>query len=284
MKKILSALLTVLVFSSLMAGAYAVKDSRHYDFILSGNGEGAVSAEKDSIVTVTLKLKCVDSAEDTELSAFQTEICYEDDVLEYVGSKMLLPKGVEAVDICTDEFGRRVRVSYALPGEPQYFQQKTDVMELSFKVLKEIGSTKLTQENFLVSNEDGSDVYESFAEEFSIVTERFIIPQYSVVFEAMNGETYEELLLTEGEVVNEPETIPVRDGYEFSGWYTDETFTQLYDFTRPVENSMTLYAKWEKLEKPVSPWLLYAAAAPLVIGLIVFIVLRKRDKDKEKNY
>lgn len=284
MKKIISALLTILVFISLMAGAYAVDASRHYDFILSCNGDDTVSAEEGSVVTVTLRLRCIDTAASTELSAFQTEICYDDEVLEYVGSDMLLPKGVEAVDISTDGFGRRIRVSYALPGQPELFSQQTDVMNLNFKVLKEIGRSSLTQENFLVSNEDGSDIYESTAEEFIIVTEHFIIPECSVVFESMNGEPYQEFLIIEGGTVSEPETIPVREGYEFSGWYTDNTFTKLYDFTQPVVNSMTLYAKWEKLDKPMSPWVMYAAAAPLVIGLIVFIVLRKRDKDKEKNY
>lgn len=280
MKRILSALLTLLAILSLMTGAYAADDERHFDFILSCGGESGVSAEKDEIVTITLILKCIDTAEDTELRAFQTELCYDDEVLQYVGSTPKLPEGVQAVDICTDEFGRRVRVSYALPGQPKLFHQKTDVMSFDFKVLKEVGNTRLTQENFLVSNEDGTDVYESSAEDFVVVTEAFIIPQCSVVFESMNGESYEEVLVPEGASVSEPETIPVREGYTFSGWYTDEAYTQRYDFTQPVESSMTLYAKWEKLEKPISPWILYAAAAPFVIGLIVFLILRKRDKDK----
>lgn len=281
MKKTISALLAILAVLSLMTGAYAAdEESRHYDFILSCDGEGSVSAEKDEIVTVTLRLQCIDTAEDTELSAFQTELCYDDEILEYVGNSAKLNEGVQAVDICTDEFGRRIRVSYALPGQPKVFQQKTDVMSFDFKVLKEVGSTRLTQENFLVSNEDGSDIYESSAEDFIVMTEPYIIPQCSVVFESLNGETYQEVLVMEGASVSEPESIPVRDGYVFSGWYTDEAYTQRYDFTQPVENSMTLYAKWEKLEKPISPWLLYAAAAPFVIGLIVFLILRKRDKEK----
>ena len=283
MKKILSVLLTVLAVFSLLTGAYAADDSRRYDFTLSCDGESSVTAEKDSIVTVTLGLERTDSTAPAEISAFQTELCYDDEVLEYVGCSSRLPGGMEAVDICTDEFGRRLRVSYALGGPSELFGQKTELMSFDFKVLKEVGNTRLTQEYFLVSSEDGTDTYVSTAEDFLVVTERFFIPEYSVVFEALNGQTYDEVLIIKGETVSEPETIPIREGYEFSGWYTDNnTFTERYDFSRPVEGSMTLYAKWNELEKPFNTWVLYAASVPLLIGLIVFIILRKRDKEKQE--
>ena len=38
---------------------------------------------------------------------------------------------------------------------------------------------------------------------------------------------------------------PTRSGYVFAGWYTDEVCTAAYDFTQPVTDSVTLYAKWE---------------------------------------
>lgn len=38
---------------------------------------------------------------------------------------------------------------------------------------------------------------------------------------------------------------PTRSGYVFAGWYTNEACTAAYDFTQPVTNSVTLYAKWE---------------------------------------
>lgn len=34
-------------------------------------------------------------------------------------------------------------------------------------------------------------------------------------------------------------------GYTLVGWYTDEACTAAYDFTQPVMDSVTLYAKWE---------------------------------------
>lgn len=42
----------------------------------------------------------------------------------------------------------------------------------------------------------------------------------------------------------EPPAAPVKDGYVFKGWYTDEVCTKVYDFDQIVTESITLYAKW----------------------------------------
>ena len=39
---------------------------------------------------------------------------------------------------------------------------------------------------------------------------------------------------------------PMRKGYTFAGWYTDEACTEAYDFSVAVTADMTLYAKWIK--------------------------------------
>lgn len=41
-------------------------------------------------------------------------------------------------------------------------------------------------------------------------------------------------------------------GYTLVGWYTDEACTAAYDFTKPVTDNITLYAKWE-----AAPWYYY---------------------------
>ena len=43
---------------------------------------------------------------------------------------------------------------------------------------------------------------------------------------------------------------PVKEGYEFTGWYTDRDRTQRWDMSNgKVTESMTLYAGWKKAEK-----------------------------------
>ena len=58
--------------------------------------------------------------------------------------------------------------------------------------------------------------------------------------------------------VTKPED-PVREGYVFGGWYTDEACTEAFDFENAVvTEDLTLYAKWTKIddgeeEKPEDP-------------------------------
>lgn len=42
------------------------------------------------------------------------------------------------------------------------------------------------------------------------------------------------------------------EGYTFDGWYTDDTYTTEFDFTKPIKSNTTVYAKWEK-NAPVLP-------------------------------
>lgn len=54
---------------------------------------------------------------------------------------------------------------------------------------------------------------------------------------------------------NEPATDPgelTAEGYTFDGWYTDETYTKEFDFTKPITSDTKVYAKWEK-NAPVLP-------------------------------
>ena len=46
-----------------------------------------------------------------------------------------------------------------------------------------------------------------------------------------------------GQRVTVPET-PVKEGYDFGGWFTDSACTERYDFNNGVTGHTTLYAKW----------------------------------------
>ena len=42
------------------------------------------------------------------------------------------------------------------------------------------------------------------------------------------------------------------EGYTFIGWYTDETYTKEFDFTKPITSNTTVYAKWTAKDYEVS--------------------------------
>ena len=39
-------------------------------------------------------------------------------------------------------------------------------------------------------------------------------------------------------------SIPTRSGYIFTGWYTDESCSEIYDFTKTIHIDTQLYAGW----------------------------------------
>ena len=52
-----------------------------------------------------------------------------------------------------------------------------------------------------------------------------------------------------GGLVTEP-VAPSRSGYNFTGWYIDNTYTDKYDFKTPITGNITLYAKWNPVGSP----------------------------------
>lgn len=46
---------------------------------------------------------------------------------------------------------------------------------------------------------------------------------------------------------------PTREGYVFGGWYTDEAGTAAFNWSAPITENVTLYAKWTEAPKPVEP-------------------------------
>lgn len=67
---------------------------------------------------------------------------------------------------------------------------------------------------------------------------------YTVTFD-LNYEGAESTTSTveKGQTLARPED-PVRDGYMFMGWFTDEECTEAYDFGAAVTGDLTLYASW----------------------------------------
>ena len=49
------------------------------------------------------------------------------------------------------------------------------------------------------------------------------------------------------ECIPRPDEEPVREGYNFTGWYRDAACTQRWDFDDPIPGNMTLYAGWQIL-------------------------------------
>lgn len=71
---------------------------------------------------------------------------------------------------------------------------------------------------------------------------------FTVEFDTDGGSHIESVRVMHSETVTLSEE-PVKEGWRFTGWYTDRGCTQAFDLeSSPITGSMTLYAGWEKAE------------------------------------
>ncbi|MEA4954835.1 MAG: InlB B-repeat-containing protein [Pseudoflavonifractor sp.] len=66
---------------------------------------------------------------------------------------------------------------------------------------------------------------------------------YTVIFETGSGSSVSAQGLRHGALASQP-VPPVRQGYDFNGWYADQALSIGYDFHTPVTRDTTLYAGW----------------------------------------
>ena len=71
---------------------------------------------------------------------------------------------------------------------------------------------------------------------------------FTVEFDTDGGSRIESVKVMHSETVPLTEE-PVKEGFVFTGWYTDPDCTESFDIEEdPVTGSMTLYAGWEEAE------------------------------------
>ena len=71
---------------------------------------------------------------------------------------------------------------------------------------------------------------------------------YVVTFDSKGGTDVAPQEAMYADYVVEPED-PYREGYVFTGWYSDENCIYLWDMENgQISQSMTLYAGWEKIQ------------------------------------
>ncbi len=70
--------------------------------------------------------------------------------------------------------------------------------------------------------------------------------EFSVFFDSQNGEEIFSCKVEENDTVKRPSN-PQKYGYIFVNWYLND---EVYDFSSPILESITLVAKWEKKQTP----------------------------------
>lgn len=109
---------------------------------------------------------------------------------------------------------------------------------------------------YSVTNTDGTVVYftdaqsaNNYAQESGVAPK---VLKVTVTFDSNQGTAVDSQLVAVGDKVKKP-ADPTKEGYTFTGWFTDQDCTKAYKFDAPVDGAepeLTLYAGWKAATQP----------------------------------
>lgn len=97
---------------------------------------------------------------------------------------------------------------------------------------------------------------------------------FLVRFDSLGGSAVASLAAEKGKTVSTPEA-PTREGYTFTGWFTDEACTKSFDFSTAIVENMTLYAGWKTAEG-------YTEVVGYIDGKAVKVISVKKGENLEE--
>lgn len=107
----------------------------------------------------------------------------------------------------------------------------------------ENGTGTIFDESSIVS---GNSVYYAYWEKKN--TGSGHVTHYTVTFDTNGGSKVSKEIVSKNATVEEPEQ-PQKEEYSFVGWFTDKELTKQFDFTTIITKNITLYAKWDIVDK-----------------------------------
>lgn len=154
----------------------------------------------------------------------------------------------------TDESGKditsiRVKYNNAIEGLPQSVivfdnaTQKEFVDEYKQPVYTFVGW-------FTLPNKEGSQISNGSiynVQGDSSVYAGFNVKSYTITFDSRGGTECSPITGEYGTAISIPN--PVKDGFEFAGWYKDLEFKIKWTYTIIKQENVTLYAKWNEKKK-----------------------------------
>lgn len=278
MKRLLSLILALVLLVGLLGVTAHAAEMPEFHFELTVDGSDTKQVKTGDIITVVLRLKRTDASDKYTMYAMQDEIRYDSDFFELVEGSAVLGKDVVSTDIAMRDNYREFYMNYLSTSGGTSWEADTLVGSFQLEVIANSGVTKITNQDHLVSTQDGTGSYISTANELTIM----LSAECTVHFESKGGSSVADQTVQYGEKLTKPED-PKRDGYMFDAWYKDLDKTEKWDFdTDTVSGNMTLFAGWTvKSDAPAdvpasgnpSAPILWVLLALLMLALLVFLLL-----------
>ena len=145
--------------------------------------------------------------------------------------------GVFYFDAGNDEYQLSLadgnKVTFIANGESKTGTYTTAGSVVTFKFDGESGETSATIDGDVLSWTYNNEQMRFFKKVF-----------YTVSYDEVGGEDIADVKVVNGKTVSKPDD-PVREGYQFLGWYADSEYQTPFMFdTQIVISDITLYAKW----------------------------------------
>ena len=242
-KWVVSLFAILLLFSMLYVPVNA-EETPTFRYELTVDGSDTVEVSTGDIITVTLYLYRTDESAPYSMYAMQDEIRYDSEFFELVEDSVMLSTGIHSTDLDVGGGMREFYMNYVSFSGGAQWQPKTRIGSFQLRVIGTEGVSTITNEDFLVSHQDGMDGYDCEANELTVI----VSSECTVKFETNGGSKIDPVKVIFGEKLTELED-PVREGMYFAGWYKDIHLSQKWDFENDtVRGNMTLYAKWTTTE------------------------------------
>ena len=272
MKRFFCGLLAALTLLALAVPAFAVDESRSFDFALSVDGSSEKKAVTGDVITVTFTLRRTDAAEDYTMYAVQNEILYDSTFFELVPDSAMVMQGVQTNDLARRDTDRAFYMNYVSLSGGESWKASAVVGTFQLKVIGTAGSSVIRSSENRVSTKDGSDSYAAAVQDVTVTVSDGCL----IRFESNGGSAVPDQTVTLGGKITKP-ADPTRDGMTLEGWYSDMDLLHRWDFDKDtVSGNMTLYAKWtEQAAGTFSLWWLLLLL--LVLVMIVLILLGRKN-------
>lgn len=270
MKRIFCGLLAVLTLLLAMAvPAFAVDESRQFDFSLTVDGSAEKKAATGDIITVMFTLRRTDANEPYPLYAMQNEILYDGTFFELVPGSGMANNSIRTTDITLRDGYHAFymnRASFNAEGET--WQANTMVGTFQLKVIGTAGSSVIRSSNNFVSTKGGEDRYAATAQDVTVI----VSDGCRIRFETNGGSEVPDQSVALGGKIKQPDD-PTKEGFYLEGWYSDMDLQHKWDFAKDtVSGNMTLYAKWTT-EAPAPHFSMWWLILLILLLIVILLIL-----------